>query len=74
MGITGANTTPATFSIVYYAKSPQGTDNLGSGSIVTVSFTVLNPCVADTPDISAVLNGETLSYTITDPQHTVTVD
>lgn len=74
MGLTVSDTTPETFSMVYFVNSPAGTSMLAASEIVTVTFTVENPCVADTPTISGVLAGETLSYTIQDPMHPVTVD
>ena len=74
MGLTSSNTTPETFSIVYFVKSPGGVAQTGTSQIVTVNMSVLNPCVADTPDISNVLSGATLSYTVNDARHDVTVN
>ena len=66
MGLDALNTTPATYDVVYYVKSPGGIDQLGSTQIVTVRFKVLNQCVSDSPIISTVLSGATLSYTVFD--------
>ena len=68
MGLTSTDTTPETYSIVYYVKSPAGVDQTGTSpsQIVTIDMRVLNPCVGDTPDISNVLSAATLSYTIND--------